>query len=175
MKSATAMMTDEVCSVGGWWSVLARTFRSPWGSWMILSDESSSMSIGPRAPPPRSTLPCGEPESADWSGSPPHPRIHLWIETRVSSCRGLGHRVIEFYLVSQSATKHSPGWRANILRDRPRPRWCNSKHGSRCCCPESFTRWRLPEASGGCLADYSGAPRCFRGSSHVGLLRRFFT
>lgn len=31
------------------------------------------------------------------------------IETRVSSCQGLGHQVIEFYLVSQSATKHSTG------------------------------------------------------------------
>lgn len=31
------------------------------------------------------------------------------IETRVSSCQGLGHHVIEFCLVSQSATKHSTG------------------------------------------------------------------
>lgn len=66
---------------------------------------------------------------AHWSAAPARSWIHLWIETRVSSCRVLGHRVIEFYLVSQNAAKHSPGRRANILRDRPRPRWCHSKHG----------------------------------------------
>lgn len=31
------------------------------------------------------------------------------IETWVSSCQGLGHHVIEFCLVSQSAAKHGPG------------------------------------------------------------------
>lgn len=84
----------------------------------------------------------------------------------MSSCRGLGQRVIEFYLVSQRATKRSPGWRANILRDRPRPPRRHGKHGLAPLLAIIYT----PELSRGrrCRGDYSGAPCCSRGSSHGG-------
>lgn len=61
--------------------------------------------------PPHASLPSGGPQCGDWSATSPLIPISTCgvIETRVSSCQGLGHHVIEFYLVSQSATKHSTG------------------------------------------------------------------
>lgn len=59
------------------------------------------------------------------------------IETRVSSCRGFGHHVIEFCLVSQSATKHGTGWRVNIL-SALRQTWATTTQQQRYC-SVSFT------------------------------------
>ncbi|MEQ2316077.1 hypothetical protein AMECASPLE_028991, partial [Ameca splendens] len=63
-------------------------------------------------PPSHASLPFGGPWCADWSVSshPPYPPVWV-IETRASSCQGLGHHVIEFCLVSWSATKHGTGHR----------------------------------------------------------------